>query len=128
MKIVVVLTFVSILLVSACDSSYQDQADVPTPGATQSESTVYNYRCDSGETIAASYPSTESATVQYNGNGYNMKITVSGSGARYVGGELEWWTKGSGPDAEGTLFRHNADGTTGESIELCTELQMQSNS
>ncbi len=121
MKILVVLTFTSVLLVSACSRSPQDKVDAQTPVAATAASTVQNYRCDSGETIAASYPSTESATVQYKGNGYNMKITVSGSGARYVGGELEWWTKGSGPDAEGTLFRHNADGTTGESIELCTE-------
>ena len=84
-------------------------------------SSVHNYRCQSGETIAATYPTTDSATVQYKGNNYNMRIAVSASGSRYVGDELEWWTKGSGPGSEGTLFRHMADGTTGESIESCSE-------
>lgn len=121
MKLLASLTFASILLVSACAKSPQDKVAVQTPVAAPSTSSVHNYRCESGETIATSYPSTDSATVQYKGSNYNMQIAVSGSGARYVGGELEWWTKGSGPGSEGTLFRHMADGTSGESIELCTE-------
>ncbi|MFA7522861.1 MAG: MliC family protein [Halothiobacillaceae bacterium] len=81
---------------------------------------MHNYRCESGETIAATYPTTDSATVRYQGSSYNMEIAVSASGARYVGGGLEWWTKGSGPGSEGTLFRHLADGSSGEIIERCT--------
>lgn len=50
-----------------------------------------------------------------------MRIAVSGSGARYVSDGLEWWTKGSGAGAAGTLFRHLADGTSGEIIESCVE-------
>lgn len=121
MKILVPLTFASILLVPACASSPQDKVDVQTHLTAPSTSSVHNYRCESGETIAAAYSSTDSATVQYKGSSYNMQIAISGSGARYVGGELEWWTKGSGPGSEGTLFRHMADGTSGEIIELCTE-------
>ena len=85
-------------------------------------SSVLNYRCESGETIAATYPSTEVATVNYKGSHYKMQIAVSGSGARYVGSELEWWTKGSGPESEGTLFRHRADGTSGEIVESCKQV------
>ncbi len=121
MKIIVPLTFVSILLVSACTSSSPDEVDARTPVVAPSPSSVHTYRCESGQTIAATYPSTDSATVQYKGSNHNMQIAVSASGSRYVGGELEWWTKGSGPGSEGTLFRHMADGTSGESIELCTE-------
>lgn len=121
MKILVPLAFASILLVSACAGSPQDKVDTQTPVAAPSTSSVHSYRCKSGETIAATYPSTDSATVQYKGIKYNMQIAVSGSGSRYVGGELEWWTKGSGPGSEGTLFRHMADGTSGEIIELCIE-------
>lgn len=112
MKILAPVAFASVLLVSACATSPQ------TPAT--SGSSAHNYRCASGETIAATYPTTDSATVQYKGNSYNMDIAVSASGARYVGGELEWWTKGSGTGSEGHLFRHMADGTTGESIESCT--------
>ena len=82
---------------------------------------MHNYRCESGEAIAANYTSTDSATIQYKGSTYRMQIAVSGSGARYVGGGLEWWTKGSGAGSEGTLFRHNVDGTSGDSVEICTE-------
>jgi hypothetical protein len=34
---------------------------------------------------------------------------------------LEWWTKGVGVGAPGTLFRHLADGAPGEIIERCVE-------
>ena len=91
------------------------------PAAAPSTSSVHNYRCESGETIAATYSATDSAMIRYKGSTYDMQIAISGSGSRYVGGDLEWWTKGSGPGSEGTLFRHVANGASGESIELCTE-------
>lgn len=115
------LPLACILLASACAISPQDKVDVQTPVAAPSTPFVRNYRCESGEKIAATYPSTDSATVQYKGRNYTMQIAVSGSGARYVDGELEWWTKGSGPGSAGTLSRHMPYGTSGESIELCTE-------
>lgn len=106
MKLLVPLTFASILLVSAC-------------ATTPKDASVHKHLCESGETIISSYPSTESASVQYKGTDYTMQIAVSGSGARYVGGGMEWWTKGSGTGSDGTLFRHNADGTTGQAVESC---------
>lgn len=74
------------------------------------------YACESGTTILASYPTDDTAVVEYEGQTLQMTIAESGSGARYVGGELEWWTKGMD---EGTLFRHNADGTSGDLVETC---------
>lgn len=91
-----------------------------SPVAMSSPSSAHDYRCDSGETVVASYPSTNSATVQYKGSTHTLQIAVSASGTRYAGDDLEWWTKGSGAGSEGTLFRHKADSTTGESIERCT--------
>lgn len=113
--------FASILLVSACTSSPQEKGSAPAPDAATSASSVYDYRCESGETIAATYPTTDSATVQYHGDTYNMQIAISASGARYVGGGLVWWTKGSGSGSEGTLYRQMADGSTGAVIESCTK-------
>lgn len=121
MKIIGSLAISSILLLSACASSPQEQEGATASAATSLTLSAHNYRCESGEVIIATYSSTESATVQYKGSTYSMQIAVSGSGARYVGGELEWWTKGSGTGSEGTLFRHNADGTSGDSVEVCTE-------
>jgi len=115
------LALASCLLISACASSSQEQETTQASAAVPSTSVVHNYRCESGEAVSATYPSTDSATVQYKGSRYNMRIAVSGSGARYVGGGLEWWTKSSGTGSAGILLRHMADGTSGESIELCTE-------
>ncbi|MBQ0831035.1 MliC family protein [Marinobacter sp.] len=114
MRIVVpLIMFVSTLLVSACASSPQSKLDA--------QASAHNYQCKSGETITATYPTTDKAKVQYKGNSHNMQIAVSASGARYVGDGLEWWTKGSGAGSEGTLLRHAADNTSGEIMELCTE-------
>lgn len=122
MKKLAPLALVPILLVSACGGSAQDEMNTQMPTTAPSTSSVHNYRCESGEMIAATYPSTDSARVHYKDNNHSMQIAVSGSGARYVGDGLEWWTKGSGPGSEGTLFQHAADGTTGEIIESCTGL------
>jgi len=112
------------LLLAACALPTQDvgatQANAASP--LPSPPTLYRFRCDSGQAIAATYPSTDSATVEYKGKTYLMQIAVSGSGARYVGGGLEWWTKGAGPEAQGTVLRHNADGTSGDVVESCTGL------
>lgn len=106
---------------SACAGPPQDRGGAQTPVAASSTSSVHNYRCESGETIVATYPATDTATVQYKGGTYNMQIAVSGSGSRYIGGGLEWWTKGLGPGSEGILLRHKADTTSGEIIERCKE-------
>lgn len=118
----IILSFASILLVSACAGAPRNNVDIQTPVASPATSLVHHYRCQSGATIAASYPSTDAATVHYKGRAYTMQIAVSGSGARYVGGAMEWWTKGSGPRSEGTLFRHGVDGTTADALEFCTAL------
>ncbi|GHA22799.1 MliC family protein [Oceanisphaera arctica] len=120
MKIFTPLMFASILLLSACASSPQEKMDGQANMAAPSTFPEHQYRCESGETMRVNYPSTDSARVQYQGREYTMKIAVSASGARYLGSELEWWTKGTGPGSEGSLLRHLADSTSGNIIELCT--------
>lgn len=78
-------------------------------------------RCESGRRIQVSYPSDSAAVVVHEGRTLRMTLAVSASGARYVGGGLEWWTKGSGPGSPGTLFRHLDDGTSGEAVEQCEQ-------
>ncbi len=108
------LAFASALLMSACTDSAEDQQDV--------QASVYNYKCESGEMISVTYPSADSAAVTYKGKTHKMEIAVSGSGSRYFGDGLEWASKGVGPKSEGILAHHMADGTSGESIEMCTGL------
>lgn len=117
MKFVKSLAIISVLVAAGCDDNTSQKNSTQPSGAISSQSTTHDYQCQSGETIVATYPTTDSATIQYKGNSYDLTIAVTGSGARYVGGDFEWRTKGS----DGWLFRHNADGTTGDSIEACTE-------
>ena len=46
-----------------------------------------------------------------------MKIAMSASGARYVGGGWVWWSRGT---TEGSLFTAPANGETGRQLEQCT--------
>ncbi len=117
MKLTTTLTLASTLLVAACATS-QRQGDRPA-ASSAAVPVTHEYVCESGATIIASYPDTDSATVDYQDTTYRMQIAVSASGARYVGGGLEWWTKGSGPGSQGTLYRHSADGTSGKALESC---------
>ena len=111
-----------LLLASACTTSVQTPANASKPTAATSTFALHQYRCESGAILVARYPSTDSATVQYKGRQYSMTISVSGSGARYVGGDLEWWTKGTGPGSQGMLLRHAADGKSGAVLESCKGL------
>jgi membrane-bound inhibitor of C-type lysozyme len=88
---------------------------------TAADGKIISYRCESGHDVDAIYPSDTTIIIRYAGKSYEMAISISASGARYVGGGLEWWTKGTGPGSTGTLFRHESDGTTGEIIQRCEE-------
>lgn len=120
MKIISSFTACSILLLAACTNISQDQQTAQDSTTAPATSPVH-YHCESGEAITAHYPSTDSVTIQYKDSTYTMENAVSASGARYVGDGLEWWTKGSGTGAYGSLVHHNADGTSGDTIEICAE-------
>lgn len=80
-------------------------------------SDAVTYRCESGETIHALYvEASDTIRLQYRGVTVGMTPAISGSGARFVGGEWVWWTKGM---EEGTLFNVLPDDETGEVIETC---------
>lgn len=102
----------SLAFVAGC-AGIQHKSD----GATE-----HAYQCESGQTIHATYPSPETASVRYQDRELDMIIAISASGARYVGHGLEWWTKGSGSSSEGMLLRHLANGSSGEILEICTAL------
>lgn len=131
MKMLAPCACACLLLLSACSSAPPARPGSAVPGAAVPAAapstaavsaalpTVHRYRCQGGETVSATYPTTDQAVVHYQGRQYQMRIARSGSGARYVGGGLEWWTKGVGRGSDGTLFRHQADGTSGDSIALC---------
>lgn len=92
----------------------------PAAHVTGSNAGFISYQCESGYDVQAIYRSGTTAVVRYANMTREMTIAISASGARYVGGGLEWWTKGSGPGSAGTLFRHENDGT-GEIVEQCVQ-------
>lgn len=92
---------------------------LPACTATGPAPVPISYLCQSGERIVASYPDTDTAVIEYRGQVRRLHIAISASGARYVGGAVEWWTKGTGRGASGTLFRHGGDDMTGETLESC---------
>jgi membrane-bound inhibitor of C-type lysozyme len=55
--------------------------------------------CENGETVEAGYAG-DIAIVTYKNRRHRLRSAISGSGARYVGGGLQWWTKGF---EEGTI-------------------------
>ena len=53
-----------------------------------------NYTCTDGRSLQASYPDTDTAVIKLQGETHTLHIALSGSGARYTGEGLQWWTKG----------------------------------
>lgn len=106
-----------ILTLASCSTPIRDQN--PNPG--QSSPILFTtYACTSGAVVEAAYPDSSTALLRYQGRERVMQIAVSASGARYVGNGLVWWTKGSGPGSEGTLFAHEPeDDVAGKLLEQC---------
>lgn len=49
--------------------------------------------CENGEVVEVTYDG-EWALVRYKNRLHRLQTAISGSGARYVGDGLQWWTKG----------------------------------
>lgn len=120
-----VATIAAAVLVSACaSSSHRDPAQASEPGTPSSAVNLLTYRCESDALIRATYPTDSVALVRYDGATHEMRVARAASGVRYVGDGLQWWTKGNGPGASGTLSRStNTDEAGGEIIEECREVR-----
>lgn len=81
------------------------------------------YRCDNGQDVTARYFPPDEARITVGRRAIDMHIARSADGARYVGGDLVWWTKGNGSGSTGTLFSHDAGAhqVTGEKITSCVQ-------
>ncbi|MCR5880500.1 MliC family protein [Phenylobacterium sp. J367] len=49
--------------------------------------------CENGETVEVRYAG-DMALVVYKNRKHTMRTVISGSGARYIGDGMEWWSKG----------------------------------
>ncbi|HSH27675.1 MAG TPA: MliC family protein [Wenzhouxiangella sp.] len=66
-------------------------------GLDEATATTLSYECDDGERFAVHYYNSGSnvlALVPVDGEQRVFVNVVSASGARYVAGQYEWWTKG----------------------------------
>ena len=52
------------------------------------------YTCASGRIVQAAYPDTDTAVLTLDGQTQSLHIAISADGARYVGKQWQWWTKG----------------------------------
>lgn len=82
-----------LLFLAACSPEAATDAPAP-PAKTVAATPWYHYACQDGRTVSARYPDTETAQLQIGGAMHVLKIARSGSGARYTGDALQWWTKG----------------------------------
>ena len=96
-------TRIAALLAVLCASATAHAARAPgIDGVRFPEVRTMRYQCDGGKTLAVRYfnsPDNQAAVFRIAGKPLLAVSTVSASGARYVGGRYEWWTKGE----EGTL-------------------------
>lgn len=77
------------------------------------------YQCASGEQISVTYRDDSTALLTYRGAEHLLQIAVAASGARYLGGGLEWWNKGN----EGYLSLVSADDDRNRQLEACSSSQ-----
>lgn len=77
------------LALAACSPPSQ-----PAQPAAEPSTPWLTYVCADGRTFQALYPDTSTARLRLAGQEHTLKIAVSGSGARYVGEGLQWWSKG----------------------------------
>lgn len=101
-KMILGLSGLALLGLAACDRSEPQpppSAPVRIPSSPAAidpvlPTPVVVYNCADGQTLAARYPDSSTAVIDYAGKTYTLKTAVSASGARYVGEGWQWWTKG----------------------------------
>ncbi|ERJ17944.1 hypothetical protein T35B1_12407 [Salinisphaera shabanensis T35B1] len=106
------------LLATGCagapETPPQTSSSTPMTPAVQ----LLTYRCDSGATVRATYPTDTVALVRYQDTTQQLQVVRAASGVRYLNEDLEWWTKGSGEGATAMLSKR-ADDTV---IERCEQV------
>ncbi len=120
------VVLLSALALAACDQAATEpvqpvpQETAAAPAAAPTTPAI-GYACESGKTVQAQYIDTETVQVIYDGQTYAMRIALSGSGARYVGSGLEWWTASRNGQENATLSRIGPNDQVGTAIlERCS--------
>lgn len=113
------------LVLTACSPPEEETPVAPVgPSATQpapSTEPVVGYACESGQTVNVQYIDEATARISYKGATADLRLTPSGSGARYSGAEWEWWSASRDGQEQATLGRVGPNPEVGVTIlERCT--------
>jgi membrane-bound inhibitor of C-type lysozyme len=87
------LLLIPVLALAACSQPPTPSA-APKPEPKTVAMAWVHYVCEDGRTVSALYPDQETAQLRLGGTAHTLRIARSGSGARYTGDALQWWTKG----------------------------------
>lgn len=64
-------------------------------GCVKSKGTTFEFVCPDGARLQVTYfEDGKKASLVYNGKKFELKRTISGSGARYTDGHIVFWNKG----------------------------------
>ncbi|MBU2151226.1 MAG: MliC family protein [Alphaproteobacteria bacterium] len=86
------LFLIPLLALAAC--SKPDAPISPTSEPKTVSIPWVHYVCSDGRTVSALYTDSQTAQLKLGGSTHLLKVAQSGSGARYTGDALQWWTKG----------------------------------
>lgn len=116
-----VLTITLAAALAACSPEDAEPPVIASPadGAVSAPGREIGYACESGETVLVRYDGVEVAEVAYKGRAYTMRASASASGARFVGSELEWWTRTREGREEAVLSRVGSSEIGGSVLERC---------
>lgn len=93
----------------------------PAPVASAPVAPPISYACESGQSVTVAYPDAATAQLAYKGQSYLLRTAQSGSGARYAGSGLEWWTATRGGQESATLSRLGPNDAVGVAVlERCS--------
>ncbi|WP_295186836.1 DUF4232 domain-containing protein [uncultured Brevundimonas sp.] len=109
--------------VGACQRVDQEQPVAPSEpqGAPAPTVPSVGYACESGATLQVQYIDSDNARLTHQNQTYALRSVQAASGARYIGGGVEWWTATRDGQESGTLSRLGPDGTTGVAVlERCS--------
>lgn len=108
---------------AACSGDQADPpepVEAPVPDEAPATGVAIAYDCASGRSLSVIYATDRTAALTYEGRSYRLRPVTSGSGARYTGEELEWWSASRDGREEGRLSRLDAEGRPqGIELERC---------
>ncbi len=82
----------ALLTLSACATS-----------APASDPNLHQFTCDGDAAFSVRYPSSGAASIFAAGRTYDLPSAVSGSGARYSNGQVEFWEHQGGATLNGAF-------------------------